>query len=241
MKNSYIESIISFKEEIYPQIFKIKVENKDEIKPGQFYMIRAWDNMAPFLSRPISVSDYNGKEITFLVQEKHLGTKLITNLEVGESIKILGPLGNGFDVADDMKIAIVSGGIGIAPFLYLAKSIDGEIDLYSGFRDREYYIEEFLENIQSVKIATDNGASGYKGFVTDLINPEDYDLVIGCGPTPMMKKLSEICQGKVDLQISLENNMACGVGACMGCNVETENGSKRVCKEGPVFMSRELI
>ncbi len=241
MKNSYIHKKIIFKEKLAPNILRIKVEYSGQVKPGQFFMIRGWSGVEPLLSRAISVADYENEQISFLIEVKGSGTKLIDKLGLGDEISLLGPLGQGFNIESGKKIALVAGGIGIAPLLYLAKKMDGKVDLYAGFREKEYLVEEFKPYIDEVHIATDSGKTGHKGLVTDLISPDKYDLVITCGPMVMMKALAQICSGRVDLEMSLENNMACGIGACMGCTVETKTGMKTVCKNGPVFKESELI
>ena len=158
-----------------------------------------------------------------------------------ESIRLLGPLGSGFEIKNRKRVALVSGGIGIAPLLYLARELGSGVDLYAGFRDEAYYLDEFEDYVDEVHISTETGSQGHKGYVTEIIEPENYDLVIGCGPVPMMKELFKLCKGRVDLEISMENNMGCGIGACMGCTVETRDGMKRVCKEGPVFKAGEVF
>lgn len=241
MKNSYIDGLITSKEEIAQDIYKMKLRANLEALPGQFFMLRAWSGVEPFLPRPISVSDMENGEITFLYQVKGRGTKLMKDLEVGEKIKILGPLGSGFNLDKGKKIALVGGGIGIAPLLYLAKELRADLDLYAGFRNEVYYIDELRTYLDTINIATENGSLGHKGYITEIIEPEKYDLIIACGPMNMIRELARISSGKVDLEISMENNMGCGIGACMGCTIETENGMKRVCKEGPVFKAEEVV
>ncbi len=241
MKDSYLDGLVTFKEKVSESIYKIGVKTSLKGEPGQFFMLKAWDGTEPFLPRPISISDFKDGEITFLYEVKGRGTQLINRLKEGEAIKLLGPLGKGFEIKEGKKVALVAGGIGIAPLLYLAKKLSGRVDLYAGFRDEPYYTEEFSAYVGEINLATETGVKGHKGYVTEILKPENYDLVIGCGPMNMMKALADLCRGKVDLEISMESHMACGIGACMGCTVETTNGMKRVCKEGPVFSSREVI
>ncbi|MBU5427429.1 dihydroorotate dehydrogenase electron transfer subunit [Tissierella pigra] len=240
MKSSYKDGIIESNIEISENIYEIILNGDFQGFPGQFYMIRGWEALDPFLSRPISIADLNNGKITFLYEVKGRGTHIISKLKKGDKLSILGPLGNGFNINTKGKIALISGGIGIAPMLYLAKSLNINVDLYCGFRDKPYFLETIGQYVDNIFVATDNGVEGHKGFVTELFNPMEYDLVYTCGPTPMMKVVMNICKGKVPLYISMENRMACGIGACLGCTVETIRGIERVCKEGPVFKGEEI-
>ncbi len=240
MKDSYKDGIIYSNEEISPNIFKLVLEGDFKGKPGQFYMLRGWNSLDPFLPRPISISNLENKKITFLYELKGKGTHIISKLKKGDKLSILGPLGNGFDLKEKGKIAIISGGIGIAPILYLAKNLKGQVDLYSGFRSKPYYTDEIKPYLRNIYISTEDGSQGHKGFITDLFDPKDYDLVLSCGPSPMMENLIKICKDNVPLYISMESRMACGIGACLGCTIETARGMERVCKEGPVFKGEEV-
>ncbi len=241
MKDSYQDKEILENKEIAPGIFKLIVRSEEYVKPGQFYMLRSWGVNDPFLARPISVHNYEGDKLTFLYAKVGKGTDILSTLKSGDIINILGPLGEGFKNYKDKKIALVAGGIGIAPLLYLAKKLEGKVDLYAGFKNRTYCLESFEDFVDNIYFSTEDGSEGHKGFITDILEVESYDLIISCGPTPMMKLLKELCDNKTKLVVSLENSMACGIGACMGCTVETKNGMKRVCKEGPVLQAEEVI
>jgi dihydroorotate dehydrogenase electron transfer subunit len=218
-----------------------------EVRPGQFYNLRAWDR-EPLLSRPISIYDATDTTISFLYEIRGVGTKLIAKLEKGDEIELLGPLGNSFEL-DKIKgrVAMVAGGIGVAPFLYTVKSLaaagmKASVDLYAGFREKSYAVEEFKDYVDNIYIATDFGTEGHKGFVTDLIDVEKYDLVLTCGPEIMMGKVVNMCKAKgVEVLISMESHMACGVGACLVCACKTVDGMKRSCKDGPIFNGRDVI
>lgn len=225
-------------------IFKMTVDGDySQDRAGQFYMIRAWGE-EPFLSRPLSIHDANAEGVTFLYEVRGRGTDLLSKLRATEYIELLGPLGNGFDVENiSGKIAVVSGGVGIAPMGLLVKQLEScDVDLYAGFRDKEYAVAEMDYFVKNTYLSTDSGAKGHKGFIIDIFDPTGYDYVLCCGPTPMMKKVAAMCKEKnVKSYLSLESTMACGIGACYGCTCETSKGKKRVCKDGPVFSGEEVF
>lgn len=226
-------------------IFKLTVEGKFEAKPGQFYMLRSWDK-EPLLWRPISIHNISENSIEFLYQLVGDGTKLLSKLEAGDDVKVVGPLGNGFDL-DEIKgrVAVVSGGIGVAPMRYLVEGIkkhtEAEVEVFSGFRDEVYGIEEIAALETSVKVSTEDGSVGTKGFVTALFDPKDFDLVLCCGPEVMMYNVIKLCrEAGTKIYISEEKKMACGIGACLVCTCKTVKGNKRTCKDGPVFDGAEI-
>jgi len=234
-----IENII-----ISNRIYRLTAEFKDEIKPGQFFMLKTLDNSF-LLPRPISVNDVNKNTVTFLYRTEGIGTTKISSMRENDEIQIFGPLGNGFDINElNGKIAVVGGGIGIAPLLYLTKILGKKTDVYLGYRDKDnVYIENlFQQYADKTVIVTEDGSIGEKGFVTDYIDYEKYDVVVSCGPEIMMKKIMKNCmENNVKCYVSLERRMACGMGVCLGCTVETKNGNKRACKDGPIFSIEELI
>lgn len=212
-------------------------------KPGQFYMIRAWQD-EPILWRPISIHDINDNSIEFLYKLEGRGTKILSKIKLEEEVEIMGPLGNGFDLEKIKgKIAIVTGGIGIAPMNYLIKSMKNiDMDIYAGFRDEVYCIENFNNLVDKVVVVTEDGSCGEKGYVTDYFHPEDYDLVLCCGPEIMMNKVILMCrEKKIPLYVSMEKRMACGIGACLVCTCKTKFGNKRTCKDGPVFKGEDIL
>ncbi|AEB76812.1 dihydroorotate dehydrogenase electron transfer subunit [Clostridium botulinum] len=229
--------------EISPGIFKLTIYGNFNTKPGQFYMLKVsgGDTVLP---RPISIYDASDNKINFLYSVVGKGTELLSKLRCNDELEIMGSLGNGFDVNSIKgKVAIVTGGIGIAPMNYLIKQLkECEIDLYSGFRSEEFGVNELKKYVKSTNIATENGEKGYKGYVTDLLKPEEYDVVICCGPEIMMKKVVSMCKEKgTEVYASMENRMACGVGACLVCTCKTHGGNKRTCKDGPVFSGKDLV
>ncbi|MCR1949518.1 MULTISPECIES: dihydroorotate dehydrogenase electron transfer subunit [unclassified Clostridium] len=240
MKVTYSKSKVISNEKIVDGIYKMVVEDNNEVKPGQFYMLKL--NGQTLLPRPISVCEKNEGTITFLYAVVGNGTREYTNLEKGEYINLTGPLGNGFNVYEKLgKVALVSGGIGTAPMLEVAKKIkenknSSKLDLYAGFREDIYLIDEIKSYVDKAYVSTNSGKHGHKGFVTDILNVEDYDTVFCCGPEIMMKKVIDMCKEKnVKAYVSMEKHMACGVGACLVCTCKTKDGNKRTCKDGPVF------
>jgi len=224
-------------------IYEITINGKFEGKPGQFYMLRAWDR-DPTLSRPISINNIDEEKITFLYRVFGRGTEILSKLKKDDEIKITGPLGNGFDIENIKgKVAVVAGGIGIAPMRYLINELkDCSIDLYLGLRSRNKIVDNVEKNVNNFYLSTENGEVGHKGYVTELLKPEQYDVVLCCGPEIMMAKVITMCEEKkVPVYVSMENRMACGIGACLVCTCKTKSGRKRSCKEGPVFLGEELV
>lgn len=183
--------------QIDDDIFVLTLDIGDDVKPGQFYMLRAWD-IEPLLARPISVNFVEGRLVSFAYQVKGRGTKILSNLKAEDKVDVLGPVGNGIDFKNIKgRVALVLGGIGIAPLLYTAKLIEGKKVLYSGFSKKSYLIDNFKPYVDEIRIATDSGLEGHKGFVTDIFTPDEHDVVICCGPEIMMKKVVEMCREKM--------------------------------------------
>lgn len=218
---------------------------------GQFYMLRCWGAAeTPVLSRPISVHDVDEREgtLTFLYQIKGEGTQKLAHLAWGQTLTLTGPCGNGFDVAAAAaagRVAVVGGGIGVAPLLLLCRELAAagcKPELYAGFRDAPYALEDFLPYCAAISVATDSGAVGYHALVTGILHPEKFDLVLTCGPNVMMQGVYRLCAEKgVPCLASLERKMACGLGACLGCTCHTKVGPKTVCQDGPVFPAQEVF
>lgn len=214
--------------------------------PGQFVNVRI-DGL--YLRRPISVCDWDGERLTLLVKEAGEGTRELVRLPAGTELDVLSGLGNGFDLTEAAEGAVlVGGGIGAAPLYGLAKRMSTQgrrPAVILGFRSREdaFYLERFygLESEPRVFIVTEDGNLGAKGFVTDLLRafPET-SYVLACGPTTMLRAVHALPQ-VTGGQFSFEARMACGFGACVGCTIQTANGPKRVCKDGPVFRKEEIV
>ena len=220
--------------------------------PGQFLMVRINDGLDPVLRRPFSICGVEEEGIVrILFKVVGRGTRFLSNKVSGESLSVLGPLGKGFENTGKSKnIFFVSGGIGIAPLLFLYQSTveKSDITFLTGFRSSGEIIDPVLtgENINTV-IATDDGSMGYNGRITSLLSDRikhgvSSDIYLyACGPLPMLKGLREIClRHKIACQVSMETIMACGLGACQGCVIQSDISKAdrpyvHVCKEGPVF------
>lgn len=236
---SYRKAKIIYNKKISNDIYFCKVTIKLNAKPGQFFMLRT-DSFrnSPILSRPFGVCDQDKDSISFLYQVKGIGTNIIKNLKEDSTVNILGPLGNGFKIREGKKSAIVAGGIGIAPLLFLAKSLDKKADFFAGFSEEEYFTDYFKDYVEKPTITIDKIDNV---FITDKINTDDYDVIYACGPNSMLETLSKKNKNS-EIQISMEARMACGIGACLGCTVENNHGEfVRVCKDGPVFDSKEIF
>ena len=218
--------------------------------PGQFYMLHAVRSDV-LLGRPVSVyhvdqSLFGEIEIQFLILVKGKGTKELCNLNEGDKINLLGPCGNKFIRTAEQKVLIIGGGIGVAPVAGFAETLkDKSYDFYASFKSGSYGLDYI--NPEKLVITTDDGSAGIKGMLPaalteDVIKAENYGAVYACGPVPMLKyvkKVSEACG--VKCYLSMEARMACGVGCCLGCTIDTSEGKKRCCKEGPVFDSKILF
>ncbi|MHB1127481.1 MAG: dihydroorotate dehydrogenase electron transfer subunit [Bacillota bacterium] len=230
-------------------------------RPGQFLHLRCGTTMDPLLRRPLSLHwvDKILGQVGFLYQIVGKGTQWLSRLEAGVELDVVGPLGNGFplDLAGK-KLALVGGGIGVAPLLFLTReavtSGTGESTVYIGARTARNLVavDSFRSLGVKVRVATDDGSTGLHGTVTDLLKldlqEEAIDHIIGCGPHPMLRALQEIATGVgVSCHISLEERMACGVGACRGCVVKLQVNHRgeweyaNVCDQGPVFDAREVV
>lgn len=217
--------------------FILRTDLDVKVYPGQFFMLRAWEAY-PTLSRPISVYDVT-EGVDFLIEKRGEGTKILEGLKEGDEIKLFGPFGNAFYANVD-EVALVGGGVGVAPFHYLIKEIqklkpNSKITLYIGERE-ELELENAFKDIDcDIKIKKG-------GFITDIIDFESHDLIYTCGPEIMMKKIVELAKDHdVTTYVSLEKRMGCGVGACLSCSCETKRGRRRSCKEGPIFKGSDLI
>jgi len=220
-----------------------------EIRGGQFVQVRVEGCQKAYLRRPISVHDvdYQHNTIDLLIQEKHEGTKTLCNLPVGAKVNIVLPLGNGFTMPDkNDNVLLVGGGIGIAPLLYFAKTCKDLTTkfLLGGRSESDLMLLDRFREIGDVFVTTDDGSMGEKGFVTQhsVWNTLKINKIYTCGPIPMMKAVAKIAREKdIWCEVSLENQMACGIGACLCCVENTTEGNVCVCKEGPVFNIERLL
>lgn len=230
-------------EKIASEIYRLKIEFKAEINPGQFFMLRTLDG-AFFLPRPLSVNtaDSGKNSVSFLYRLEGAGTRKLSSMRAGEFLQAFGPLGNGFDTNISGSAAIIGGGIGIAPLLFLSQKLGDSADVYLGFKSEIYCVDEFKALAKNVVVATEDGSFGKKGFITDFIEYEKYSAVFTCGPEIMMKKIIDAAkERKIKAFASLERRMACGLGVCLGCIVRTSEGMRRACADGPVFSEAVLL
>lgn len=250
MKKQQICELVS-KQELAAGIFDFKVHAPQiaaEMQSGQFLHIDCGEGT--FLRRPISICDVEGENVRFIFEVKGKGTQDLARKSVGEFIDIMGPLGHGFELrGQDRHPVIIGGGIGIFPLYHLAKQMQAEVFL--GFRDQSRVVmeEEFKQASRHLTVATDDGSYGYAGYAAEAmeqyLDKNPCDIIYSCGPTPMLRVVKRIAeQRKIDCQLSLEQRMGCGIGACLVCTCETnQEGTdryKRVCKNGPVFWASEV-
>ncbi len=221
-----------------------------EAKPGQFIAMYCEDG-TKLLPRPISICGIDAEKGTLRVVYRIAGegTRLFSEMKEGDSLEVLGPLGNGFTMKEE-KAIIVGGGIGIPPMLELAKQLSCEKTVVLGYRD-ELFLKDEFESYADVVVATEDGSCGTKGTVIDAIKEAGVDgkVIYACGPMPMLKALAEYAEAHdMEAQISLEERMACGIGACLGCICKTKKkdhhtnvNNQRICKDGPVFDAKEVV
>ena len=222
-----------------------------EMLPGQFVEVRVDNTPSTFLRRPISINnvDYDHNELWLLVAAVGDGTRQLQKLQEGDRLNCVLPLGNSFTMPTDctQKVLLVGGGVGVAPLLYFGKRIKemgGEPTFLLGARSAKDVLErELFEQVGRVLITTEDGSEGEKGFVTNhsVLAQEHFDRISTCGPKPMMMAVARYAfKNDIECEVSLENKMACGVGACLCCVEKTVEGNKCVCKEGPVMNIKKL-
>ncbi len=226
-------------------------------KAGQFVMVKVGDEQSsdPLLRRPFSIHCIENESISLLFKVVGRGTEMLANVGIAEMVDLVGPLGNGFTVPKHSIHYLVGGGMGIAPMLFLAKQIKSTDDTAQvvaliGSRNKQELVavEEFeaVTGGVDVRIATDDGSFGHHGLVTELLENVVAGTVYCCGPWPMMKAVAQICRNKkIACQVSLETMMGCGVGACLGCAVQSahhlaEGNYLHVCKDGPVYEAERV-
>lgn len=255
MKYTQGKYIIAEKSAIARNIYSFTIscpEIAQVAVPGQFVHIRIGSFT---LRRPISICGIDPVKGTLRIvfEIRGEGTSEIANLNKGDVIDMLAPLGHGFTVNPDFKkVILIGGGIGTPPMLPLAKAYGEKAVAISGFRNASAVIlqEDFAAAGAETILCTDDGSAGIHGFVTqpleELVRNGGVDAVFACGPTPMLKRITEICrENSVYCEISLEERMACGIGACLGCACKTKRNDEEyfahVCKDGPVFKAEEVL
>lgn len=224
----------------------------EEAGPGQFLSLYSKDD-SRMLPRPISICeiDREGKRIRMVYRVAGQGTEEFSRLQAGDHIEVLGPLGNGFPLNTGKKKAVLmGGGIGIPPMVQLARELETEeVQVIAGYRD-ELFLTDELAAGGGLCIATEDGSAGTKGNVLDAVKEQGVtaDVIYACGPKPMLRAIKAYAQEKgIECWISMEERMACGIGACLACvcqskevDSHTHVHNKRVCKDGPVFLSTEV-
>ena len=238
-----VKLTVLFNKKITDSIYQMRLEGDlSEIKnSGEFINIKVPEF---YLRRPFSVFDFGKDYVDVLYKVLGEGTLAMTSIKEGFELNTLVGLGNGFDVKKAKKPLLVAGGIGIAPMYNLAKRFSQmgikPILIYGARNKNEIVLIEEFEKMCDVIVCTDDGSLGFKGTAVYYLekNKVDYDYYYSCGPYRMLEALSEYSKSGC---VSLEARMGCGFGACMGCSIKTTNGSKRVCKEGPVFEASEVI
>lgn len=247
-------AVVISQKEIATNIFDLTVQTEKiakTAKAGQFVSLYCEDK-TKLLPRPISlcgIDRENGTlRLVYRTTGENTGTELFSKLEKGDKIRMLGALGNGFPL-QTKKALLLGGGIGIPPMLQLAKELDCEKTAVLGYRDEVFLLDDF-QAVCDTRIATEDGNAGTKGNVLDAIKEQNIeaDIIYACGPMPMLRAIKTYAlEHQMECYISMEERMACGIGACLGCvckskeiDAHTNVNNKRVCKEGPVFDAREV-
>ncbi len=255
MKKFCLDLTVSAVEKINDKYVLIRLTDDKllpDMMPGQFVEVRVDDSPSTFLRRPISINflDRESNELWLLVAAIGDGTRRMARLNVGEKLNCVLPLGNGFTMptSKNEKILLVGGGVGVAPLLYFGKQIKemgGEPTFLLGARSANDLLEiDYFNNIGRVFVTTEDGTAGEKGYVTNhsVLQVERFDRISVCGPKPMMTAVARYAyKAEIDCEVSLENKMACGVGACLCCVENTTSGNVCVCKDGPVLNIKKLL
>ena len=248
--NAPVEKAIELDNQIY--LLKIHCpEIAGKIKPGQFLNIRVSETIYPLLRRPFSVCDVEDEYFYIMFNILGEGTKILARKHFGDTLDVLGPLGNGFNYEGSYDTAvIVGGGLGAAPFPYLIRAIGDQKKVYS-FIGGKTYKDVITHGMKNISIATDDGSLGFKGTVVDLLEQnlsllnQNKIKIFACGPNAMLRKLKEFCiENNFECEVSTECAMACGFGICQGCPIESTEKSDKyllVCKDGPVFNVRDVV
>lgn len=253
-KKKVTAKVISQKQ-IGEQIFDLLLETKlaKDARPGQFVAVYPRSE-STLLPRPISIceADTHGGTLRLVYRVAGKGTAEFSTCKAGDELDILGVLGNGFPVdrAKGKRVFLMGGGIGIPPLLDLAKAMEGKKQILLGYRNKDLFLEEDMEKYGDVYVATEDGSVGTKGNVMDIIRAHSLqaDVIMACGPMPMLRAIKAYAaEQKIEAYISLEERMACGVGACLGCVCKTTKvdahshvQNARICTEGPVFEAGEV-
>ncbi len=233
----------------------IETEAAKTAKPGQFISMYTNDG-SKLLPRPISICEIDAEQsqlrVVYRVTAEKTGTEQFSKMKAGDTLPIIGPLGNGFplEAGKGKRAFLMGGGIGVPPILELAKQLDCEKQIIMGYRNADTFLKEQFEENGTVYVSTEDGSAGTKGNVMDAIreNALQADIIYACGPTPMLRAIKQYAEeNNIECYISLEERMACGIGACLACVCQSKEkdhhsnvNNKRICKDGPVFLSTEV-
>ena len=233
----------------------IQTEAAKTARPGQFISMYTNDG-SKLLPRQISICEIDTEtsklRVVYRVTAEKTGTEQFSKMKAGDTLPIIGPLGNGFplEAGKGKRAFLIGGGIGVPPILELAKQLDCEKQIIMGYRDADTFLKEQFEENGTVYISTEDGSVGTKGNVMDAIreNGLEADIIYACGPTPMLRAIKQYAEEQgIECYISLEERMACGIGACLACVCQSKEkdhhsnvNNKRICKDGPVFLSTEV-
>lgn len=237
-------------EKVAEHVRRLTLSGNIAAKPGQFVQVEVSATHDPYLMRPISVHDNDAKHLSLLYRVAGRGTELLAKKNAGESLHVIGPLGNGFTLTERPSAVVIGGGIGAAPLYYLLnalRAVGKEVYFFFGAKSKEelFLLAEYQQLVTHFATATDDGSAGFHGLVTELAKPvmaTQNAEIYACGPTPMLRAVSQIATAANRRSyVSLEAKMACGVGACLGCVVPVGDGYKRVCVDGPVFTGEEVF
>lgn len=262
-------AFISKLDKVTTDIYSMWIKDEDiakNAKPGQFVSLYCNEG-SRLLPRPISICEIDKKkgELRLVFRIAGKGTDEFSKMKAGDSIEVMGPLGNGFFL-EGKKVILIGGGIGIPPMLELAKTLSGngrdekgqavvpvedcEVQVVLGYRDNDLFLADEFKPYGAVYVSTEDGSVGTKGNVIDAIkaNGLEADMIFSCGPTPMLRGIKAYAEEKgIRAQISMEEKMACGIGACLACvckskekDHHTNVNNKRICKDGPVFYADEI-
>ena len=247
-------AVVVSQKQIATDIYDLTIQTKEiaaAAKAGQFISLYCNDG-TKLLPRPISLCGFDREagtlRMVYRVTGENTGTEEFSKMVAGDEVRVLGPLGNGFELGDK-KAFCIGGGIGIPPMLQLAKELKCEKTAVLGYRNELFLLDDFNDVCDTI-IATEDGSAGTKGNVIDAIkaNGATADVIYACGPTPMLRALKAYAEeNDMECYVSMEERMACGIGACLACVCKTKEkdhhtnvNNKRICKEGPVFNAKEV-
>ena len=247
MKKNYITPIISNRC-VVDNVYKLVVAIENiSARAGQFVQLKLPSNEFT-LRRPLGIADLARDRLTMFYRIVGRGTQFLSTLRAGTQLELLAPLGNGFNFRVGEKILLVGGGLGLAPLIFAARQSQNASVVIGGKNrsEAEVWRNEFDGAVSEMFIATDDGSLGFGGFLTellpDVLSAKQYDLICVCGPEIMMRRTAELAlQHNIPCLVSLEARMGCGLGACLSCSIDTRNGRKKICKDGPVFNAENVF